>query len=175
FVRVRERLFRRLYHESFHAYLVTFVYPAKEGTLPHWLNEGLAQIFETAIVEVGELRVGHADAERLGAVRTAIKDGKLLPLTDLLKSAPRDFLVAHAKDQQASDRHYLASWALAFHLAFEKRLLGTKKLDDYVAALKREVDPVTAFGELVGKPADKFEAEHLQYLTKLKHDGTTGK
>jgi hypothetical protein len=175
FARVRERLFRRLYHESFHAYLGTFVYPARDGAVPHWLNEGLAQIFETAIVEVGELRVGHADAARLAAVRTAIKDGKLLPLADLLKSAPRDFLVAHAKDQQVSDRHYLASWALAFHLTFEKRLLGTKKLDDYVAALKREADPVTAFGELVGKPADKFEQEHLAYLAKLKPDGTTGK
>lgn len=174
FVRVRERLFRRLYHESFHAYLNTFVYPAKKGGIPHWLNEGLAQIFETAIVEVGELRVGHAERERLEAVRTAIKDSKLLPLADLLRSAPRDFLVAHAKDKQASDRHYLAAWALAFHLTFEKRVLGTKKFDDYVAALEREADPLTAFSELVGKPADKFEADHLRYLVKLRPDGTKG-
>src|SRR5205814_206190 len=55
FIAVRDRLFTRLYHEAFHAYLGTFVYPAREGTLPHWFNEGLAQIFETAIMEVGEL------------------------------------------------------------------------------------------------------------------------
>ena len=69
FASVRQRLFTRLYHEAFHAYLGTFVYPAKGGSLPIWFNEGLAQIFETAIVEVGELRVGHADPNRLKAVR----------------------------------------------------------------------------------------------------------
>jgi hypothetical protein len=175
FVRVRERLFKRLYHEAFHAYLNTFVYPAKDGAVPHWLNEGLAQIFETAIVEVGELRVGHADLTRLKATWAAIKDKKLLPLSDLLRSAPRDFLVEHARDQQVSNRHYLASWALAFHLTFQMRLVGTKKLDDYVAALKRGADPLVAFSDLVGKPADKFEQDHLAYLNKLKADGTVAK
>ena len=67
-----ERLFTRLYHEAFHAYLGTFVYPAQGGSLPIWFNEGLAQIFETAIVEVGELRVGHADPVRLVAVRAVL-------------------------------------------------------------------------------------------------------
>jgi hypothetical protein len=175
FVRVRERLFKRLYHEAFHAYLNTFVYPAKDGTVPHWLNEGLAQIFETAIVEVGELRVGHADQTRLKATWAAIKEKKLLPLADLLRSAPRDFLVEHARDQQVSNRHYLASWALAFHLTFQMRLVGTKKLDEYVAALKRGVDPLVAFSDLVGKPIDKFEQDHLHYLDKLKPDGTMAK
>ena len=58
-------------HEAFHAYLGTFVYPAREGSLPLWFNEGLAQIFETAIVEVGELRVGHADPVQLRAPASA--------------------------------------------------------------------------------------------------------
>jgi hypothetical protein len=175
FVRVRERLFHRLYHEAFHAYLNTFVYPAKDGAVPHWLNEGLAQIFESAIVEVGELRVGHADWPRLQAVRAALKGKKLLPLADLLRSTPRDFLVEHKQDKQVSDRYYLASWALAFHLLFEKRVLETKKLDDYVAALKRGTDPLVAFSDLVGKPADRFEQDHLRYLDKLKADGTVAK
>jgi hypothetical protein len=176
FTRVRQRLFQLLYHEAFHAYLVTFVYPAREGPLPHWFNEGLAQIFETAIVEVGELRVGHADAERLAAVRKALKaPATLLPLADLLRSEPKHFLVAHASDQQVSDRYYLASWALAFYLTFEKRLLGTKELDDYVHALRRGVDPLLAFRDLVGKPLANFEKEYLEYLGKLRADGTTGK
>jgi hypothetical protein len=166
----RDRLFPRLYHEAFHAYLNTFVYPAVQGALPHWFNEGLAQIFETAIVEVGELRVGHADPERLRAVR-----GSLMPLTDLLRAKPEQFLVAHASDKQASDRCYLASWALAFHLTFEKRLLGTKALDDYVHALRRGTDPLLAFRDLVGKPLPQFEKEYLEYLRKLRPDGQVGK
>jgi hypothetical protein len=174
FARRRDRLFTRLYHEAFHAYLSTFVYPSRDGALPLWFNEGLAQIFETAIVEVGELRVGHADEERLAAIRKALAHGKLLPLADLLRSAPKHFQVAHRGDRLVSDRYYLASWGLAFYLTFDKRLLGTKALDDYVAALKRGVSVTDAFADLVGKPLPQFEKEYQQYLVKLRRDGTTG-
>jgi len=38
--------------------------------VPLWLDEGLAQIFETALVEAGELRVGHAERSRLATRST---------------------------------------------------------------------------------------------------------
>ncbi len=174
----RERLFPRLYHEAFHAYLSAFVYPSAEGPLPHWFNEGLAQIFETAIVEVGELRVRHADPARYKAVRQALGAKPvvpLLPLADLLRASPDKFLVAHAGPRQVSDRYYLSSWALAFYLTFEQPVLGTRAMDDYVHALKRGRDPLLAFRDLVGKPLKKFEAEYLDYLRKLRPDGTVAK
>ncbi len=133
FERTRQRLFQRLFHEAFHAYLLNFVYPPAEGEVPRWLNEGLAQIFETAIFEVGELRIGHADEERLRAVRRALSKNTLLPLSDLLRSRSKQFLIAHDGDRQVSDRHYLASWALAFYLTFECKVLGTPALDRYAA------------------------------------------
>jgi hypothetical protein len=172
FHQARRRLFQRLYHEAFHAYLANFVYPPAEGEVPRWLNEGLAQIFETAIVEVGELRVGHADKERLDAVRAALAKGTLLPLPELLRAGPKQFQVAHAGDQQVADRFYLASWALAFHLTFDKKLLGTKALDEYVQALHRGTDPLDAFRDLTGQPLSAFEKEFRQYLTRLRPDGT---
>jgi hypothetical protein len=74
-----------------------------------------------------------------------------------------------------ADRCYLASWALTFYLTFEKRLLGTKALDDYVHSLKRGTDVLLAFRDLVGQPLPAFEKEYLEYLKKLRPDGTTGK
>jgi hypothetical protein len=171
FARARERLFQRLYHEAFHAYVATFVYPPAEGGLPRWLNEGLAQVFETAIVEVGELRVGHADPERRTAVRKALAGRTLLPLADLLRADHRAFRVAHGGDQQASDRHYLAAWALAFYLTFDQKVLGTRALDDYVRALHRGADPVAAFAGLVGRPLPAFEKDFHDYLRHLRADG----
>jgi hypothetical protein len=184
FAAVRQRLFTRLYHEAFHAYLDRFVYPAGSGSLPVWLNEGLAQIFEAAVMEAGELRVGHAEEpdaggeSRLKAVRKAL--GKPAPgnptlpsLAEVLRSSPKQFLVVHSSDKRLSDRYYLASWALAFHLTFEKRLLGTEKLDRYVAALKRGTDVLAAFEDLVGQPLPQFEKAYRLYLTKLQPDGTT--
>jgi hypothetical protein len=175
FAHAQERLFRRLYHEAFHAYLANFVYPGRDGEVPRWLNEGLAQIFETAIVEVGELRVGHADPERLEELRRALARGTLLPLADLLRSGPKQFQVAHAGDRQASDRYYLASWAMAFYLTFDRKLLGTRALDDYVRAPRRGENAPAAFRALVGQPLPQFEKEYLQYLKRLRPDGTAPK
>lgn len=173
--RARRRLFQRLFHEAFHAYLLNFVYPSRDGELPRWLNEGLAQIFETAVFEVGELRIGHADKERLEAVRQALARNELLPLTDLLHSGAKQFQVAHDGDKQISDRYYLGSWALAFYLTFDRKLLGTPALDAYVRQLQRGTEPLEAFRELTGKPLAEFERAFLHYLTHLHPDGSVGK
>ncbi|HTU91673.1 MAG TPA: DUF1570 domain-containing protein, partial [Gemmataceae bacterium] len=173
--RARRRLFQRLFHEAFHAYLLNFVYPPRDGELPRWLNEGLAQIFETAVFEVGELRIGHADQERLDAVRQALAKNALLPLADLLRSGAKQFQVAHDGDKQISDRYYLVSWALAFYLTFDRKLLGTPALDAYVHQLQRGAEPLEAFHELTGQPLAAFERDFLHYLNYLHYDGSVGK
>lgn len=168
-------LFETMYHEAFHAYLANFVYPAAEAQVPRWLNEGLAQIFETALVEAGELRVGHADPERLARVKEAVRKGEMLPLSELLKSDAKQFVVAHASDQQTSDRFYLNSWALASYLTFDRKLLATAQLDDYVRTPPRRSDPLDAFRALVGKPLPQFEKEYHEFLRDLRTDGTTAR
>ncbi len=168
----RDRFFQRLYHEAFHSYLNNWVYPPGEFEVPLWLNEGLAQIFETAIVEAGTLRVGHADEGRWKDIRESLKTETLLPLTELLRSTPAQFQLAHRSLQQASDRHYLASWGLAFYLTFDRKVLGGKEMDEYVRALKRGADPLDAFQQLVGKPLPAFEKDYLLFLKALRLDGT---
>ncbi len=171
FERAQQRLFQRLFHEAFHAYLLNFVYPSRDGELPRWLNEGLAQIFETAIFEVGELRIGHADKERLDAVRLALGKSTLLPVADLLRAGPKQFQVAHDGDRQVSDRYYLASWALAYYLTFDRKVLGTPALDAYVRDLRRGGDRLDAFSRLTGQPLSSFERDFLDYLKHLRPDG----
>jgi hypothetical protein len=172
FDQATERLFAALYHEAFHAYLANVVYPPPHAEPPRWLNEGLAQIFETAVVEAGELRVGHADRDRLGRVKEAVRKGELVQLNRLLLSGPRDFLAAHATGRAAADAAYLTSWGLAFHLTFGRRLLGSEALDAYLAGLARGDDPAAAFAALVGQSLPAFEAAFHQYLLRLQPDGT---
>jgi hypothetical protein len=167
FQEATSHLFQRLTHEAFHAYLASFVYSPSDAEVPRWLNEGLAQIFETAIIEAGELRAGHPDRTRLRRVQTMLNKGDFLAVADLLKSGPKQFLVQHATDQQASDRHYLASWALAYYLTFERRLLAGKAMDEYVRALHRGGDPLVAFREFVGQPLPEFEKEYRRFMERL--------
>jgi len=167
------RFLQRLFHESFHAYLASSVFADRKLAVPPWLDEGLAQVFETALFEGGELRVGHADKERLARVRAVLKKNDFLSLATLLKANPRQFQVAHVQDRQASDRHYLASWALAFYLTFERQVLGTSALEKYLEALQRGVEPLEAFRVLTGQSLGDFEKDFHRYLHKLREDGTS--
>jgi hypothetical protein len=176
FQKATRRLFQTLYHEAFHAYLATFVYPPAEAAVPRWLNEGLAQIFETATLNADELLVERPDPDRLKSVQAALHKDNLVSLDDLLRAGADKFLVEHAGDEQVSDRYYLASWALAYYLMVDRKKLGTPELDQYVRTLKKpDADPLEAFCMLVGQPPLTFESAFHQYLLSLKPNGGTAK
>ena len=176
-----KRLFTILYHEAFHAYACNFVYPSSgrdshpespPGELPRWLNEGLAQIFETAIVESGELRVGHVDRERILKVKEAIRKGEMMPVKELLTAGRNAFIVQISDERLTSDRSYLASWALTSYLTFDRRLLGTPSLDAFVRAVNREGEPKEAFCKLTGQRITEFEKSFHVWLLKLPTEGS---
>lgn len=183
------RVFAVLYHEAFHAYVGAFVYPplrldavrAGKGTgeLPRWLNEGLAQVFETSIIEAGELRADTPDRDRHARVKDWLrkKNGTpaLVPLPDLLTTGKDAFLASHADQKAAADRAYLTSWALAYYLTFDRRVIGTDAFRKYLVAVNSGGDPRQAFADLVGQPLPAFEKDWHAYLLKLQSDGSVGK
>lgn len=183
------RLFAVLYHEAFHSYAAAFVFPPLKadevkdgkgtGELPRWLNEGLAQLFEDPVIEAGELRVGHADPARLKRVQEAVgekkADGGLVPLADLLRTGREQFVTATAGEKAVADRHYLTAWALAHYLTFERKVVGTKALDDYLTAVNTGSDPAKAFEKLTGQEVPAFEKDWHDFLRKLQPDGTAKK
>lgn len=182
------RLFAILYHEAFHAYVGTFVYPplkpddvkAGKGTgeLPRWLNEGMAQVFQTAVVDAGELRADAPNPERLARIKDWLKGkngGRLVPLGDLLTTGKDAFLTSHADQKSAADRAYLTSWALAYYLTFSRHLIGTAEFNKYLVAINSGGDPRQAFAVLVGQDLPSFEKAWHAYLLRLRKDGTIGK
>lgn len=170
--RQRRPLFTLLAHEAFHAYVENHLYPAEEGGLPHWLNEGLAQVYESAIVEGGELRVGSVDPRRLQAAQELLRKMQFPGLLDVLQAEPRRFQIAHRHESQATDQLFLACWALAHYLAFHHKALTPARMEGYLAARKRGSSEAEAFRALVDEPLGEFEPLFRQYVQALRPDGT---
>ncbi len=162
-----QRLFARLYHEAFHAYLENFVYPREDYDVPRWLNEGLAEVFEAGIVEGENLRVDAPLREALTRLKTDLRASPL-PLEQVFSADHRAFLVAHDDSGAASARHYAYAWGLAYYLCFEKHILGSAELDRYVSRESTALAPARRFERLVGEPLGKFERRWRSYMLQLK-------
>lgn len=137
----RDKLFARVNHEAFHAYLSRFVIPQGRGTVPPWLNEGLAQLFESALFEDGDLRADNADQDRVRKFRADIIAGKDMPLAELLTLPSGKFIVTGTEDQELSRRAYLTSWALCAWLVLERGCLRLEEIDKLI-----QPDPDKATG-----------------------------
>jgi mRNA-degrading endonuclease RelE of RelBE toxin-antitoxin system len=179
FERATRQLFQTLYHEAFHAYVGCFVYPPNgngrsdsPGELPRWLNEGMAQVFETAVFEGGELRIGHAERARLEKAQDAIRDKAFPPLKEIITARRDAFVVTHAGKRPEADRAYTATWALASYLMFNRQVLGTAELDDFVKATNHGADPLAAFEKLTGQSAAEFDKAFHDWMKRLQPNGS---
>ncbi len=168
FDEITRKMFTRLFHEAFHAYVENFVYPQEKCDVPRWLNEGLAQVFEEGILELGALRLDAPSRKRLAAMQADLRSHPRLALAELLRADGRAFLVAHPTDAKTSQRYYLYSWALAYYLAVREPVLETEKFNRYVDARARTIDPIARFEQLVGVPLDRFESNWREELLALK-------
>jgi len=94
--------------------------------------------FEGALVEAGELRVERPDADHLERVQKLIRSKELVGLNELLKSG-RQGLPRRPRQRPSELRTVTIShpgrWPIT--LTFDRKLLGTKALDEYVHSLRR--------------------------------------
>jgi hypothetical protein len=157
FQEVTGEMFGRLAHESFHAYLENFVYPRSSSEVPRWLNEGLAQTFESGLLDGDSLRVDAPGTRILARLKSDLGGANPLPLAELLTADANRFISTHRGDAAQSSRLYLYSWGLAYFLNFEQPLLGSKELERYVSLDTTGQSEIERFEELVGMPLADFQ------------------
>lgn len=171
YARIEAAFYAILYHEAFHAYLEQWVFPSSTYFVPRWLNEGLAQIFENAFVEVDQLKIGRIDEKRLLEIQDEVRRGRFMTIHEILQAPAQQFFVRHTQESFEADRHYDASWALTHFMTFELKLLGSPALVEFVSA-PANADEVKRFEKLVGMPLESCQQRWEAYLLRLRTDGS---
>jgi len=164
---VAGKMFRRLAHEAFHAYLEDQVYPRSAYDVPRWLNEGLAQTFEAGIIEADTLRIDTPNLPALSRLQDDLRGESPLGLRALLEAGSETYLTGHAGDASAT-RAYYYSWGLAYYLAFEQGVLDSPEFEAYLDPAMSSRPAVARFEKLVGMPLDEFEPKWREAMLALK-------
>jgi hypothetical protein len=168
FNEVTGRMFTRLAHEAFHAYLETYVFPRRVYDVPRWLNEGLAQTFEAGLLEADSLRIDAPNTVALAKLQADLKGNSPLDLKELLTSGSDTFLGPHAAASGEVSRAYYYSWGLAYYLAFEQGVFASPAFDAYLSPAAAAMDPVARFEKLIGMPLDQFQTRWRAAMLSLK-------
>jgi hypothetical protein len=164
FADITQQSLARLYHEAFHAYVENFVFPLQDHPMPHWLNEGLAQIFETAQIDADTLRIDAPDPVRLAQLQLDLSGPEPLRVVDVLTAEDDEFLNLHEGD--AGQRLYIYAWGLAYYLMYEQNLLHGERLEQYVVN-PDNFGPTARFVQLTEMPLEKFEPAWRRAVLEL--------
>jgi hypothetical protein len=160
----------RLAHEAWHAYADRRLRADGAPGLPAWLDEGIAQVVETAPVEAGEVRLDLFDRGRLVRLQELLRLGGVPPIADVVSGGQEPFVAGHAGADQAVA--YLTAWGLALDLSVVRRGLSPAKVRELTAA--GEADPVAQFESLVGMPVDRFDREWRERMLRVRHPAAPG-
>ena len=162
----RRVFYGRLAHEAWHAHAHGLAGGRAAATLPAWLDEGLAQIFETAPLEDGELRLDAPDPARLEAMQRWLASTSPGRLREIVSLGDAAFMVGHASDREVSREAYLTAWAMALHVALLEPVLDRAAVRR-LAGDAKSADPLRQFESAVGMPVDRFEASWRRRIAGL--------
>ena len=165
FNQVTDKMFRRLYHEAFHAYLENHLFPSQTYRVPRWLNEGLAQVFENGQLDGDVLRLDAPNAVRLAELQQDLASGQRPPIAAMLQAEETQFLARHG--ELRANASYRLSWGVVYYLLFAKDLLTNDRLSKFVAARSAEQSAMERFEELVEAPFADFSDDWAAYIRDL--------
>lgn len=146
--RSRHQTLEVLQHEGFHQ----FAWHAIGPSLPVWLNEGLAQYFEQAVLdEDGRMSLGLTSRPRIERVQYAIQQNRLLPIDTLTRVTTRQWADVLRRSPDQANLLYAQAWSLAYFLIHGDDGQHQPKLIDYLKRLSNGERPNDALTMSFGK------------------------
>ena len=152
-----QNLWRVLAHEGFHQ----FIGYEQGQQIPMWLNEGMAQYFETCFIIGSEFHVGQISRSKLLYAQALIVNKQAPPLSELIQWDRATF---YANANVA----YPMSWALVYYLvnSHEERF-GQSEFRRYMQDLKYGQDDIRSFQRRFGADIDRWQADFENYILHL--------
>jgi hypothetical protein len=144
--RSRSQTFQVLQHEGFHQ----FAYNHLGQDLPTWINEGLAQYFEDAIIVGEKMTTGLSNTRRIEQVKHALDSGTAIGFSGLIQfNADQWADTLHSNPAKAS-LMYAQSWSLVFFLIHGENDKYQSAFARYLQKVSVGRDHQTAFDEVFG-------------------------
>ncbi len=152
-----QSLWRVLAHEGFHQ----FIGYEQGQQIPIWLNEGMAQYFETSFIIGSEFHVGQVSRSKLLYAQALIVNKQAPPLSQLIQWDRATF---YANANVA----YPMSWALVYYLVnSHAERFGQSDFRRYMQDLKYGQDDIRSFQRRFGADIDHWQADFENYILHL--------
>jgi hypothetical protein len=159
----RTRVLHVVQHEGFHQY----AHSRFAGTLPPWVNEGLAEFFGESIVVDGRVIVGQASPGAVASVKKAIESGTTVDFVRLLTMSG-DQWNANVRGGNASVQ-YVQSWSMVQFLGWAEGGRYQRPFESYLRLLHSGTPSEQAFVQAFGtNDVASFERAWREWATNLK-------
>ncbi len=144
--RSRSQTFQVLQHEGFHQ----FAFNHLGRDLPTWINEGLAQYFEDAIIVGDKMTTGLANARRVEQVKHALEAQTAIDFSRLVGLSADQWADKLHGDPDEAALMYAQSWSVVFFLIHGEDDRYQPAFARYLQKVSAGRDHQTAFQEVFG-------------------------
>lgn len=108
----RSQTLRTLQHEGFHQFAWNYLGP----NLPTWMNEGLAQYFEDAVILEHGMELGLGDPKRIALVRDALQYKWAVDMEELLSLNNQQWTASLRTNGSRSELLYAQAWSMVYYM-----------------------------------------------------------
>jgi len=145
----------KVFHECFHHWLLSYLgFHFGDKDPPNWLNEGLAEYFETMILGKGGRPILGSKCAWLPGLKKKIKKGEIRSLKEIIKTH---------RNWECDE-----SWGIAHFLMHSRGGERRPLIGAYIKRLMQGENYIRAFNAVFGSDYASLENEWKQYILSLR-------
>lgn len=163
----RRRMLGVLQHEGFHQ----FAFVRISADLPPWVNEGLAEYFEQAVLVRTQFRIGQAARTKIERLQAALKDENTFEFEHMLSMTSREWAGRVSGGDPRAITMYDQAWSMVHFLIHARDGRFAGMFEDYLKALAQGMDPPRAFEHAFDTDdIGSFQTAWAEYVAALEPD-----